>query len=74
MSYHGTTYGAMSVSGIDQVLLEDYFPLLDNIMWIDLPKDLQDEDIWIEVVENHFKKNAENMAGIIIEPISDQVE
>ncbi|AQR88637.1 aspartate aminotransferase family protein [Clostridium saccharobutylicum] len=69
LSYHGTTYGAMSVSGIDQVLLEDYFPLLDNIMWIDLPKDLQDEDIWIEVVENHFKKNAENMAGIIIEPI-----
>lgn len=69
LSYHGTTYGAMSVSGVDQVALGDYFPLLEHIMWIDLPKDLGNEDFWVEAIEKHFEKNYKNMAGIIIEPV-----
>lgn len=69
LSYHGTTYGAMSVSGIDQREAEDYFPLLDKITWIDPPKQLEDEEKWLNVIEEHFQKNAENMAGIIVEPV-----
>lgn len=69
LSYHGTTYGAMSVSGVDQVALDDYFPLLDNIEWIDVPEDLEDEELWIKSIEKHFEENSKEMAGIIIEPI-----
>ncbi len=69
LSYHGTTYGAMSVSGVDQKAAEDYFPLVDEIMWIDPPEDLKDENMWLNVIEEHFKKNAHKMSGIIIEPV-----
>ncbi|MCR4944221.1 MAG: aspartate aminotransferase family protein [Clostridium sp.] len=69
LSYHGTTYGAMSVSGVDQMLLQDYSPLLDSITWIDLQNNLEDENAWIQEIEEHFDKNAENMAAIIIEPV-----
>lgn len=69
LSYHGTTYGAMSVSGVDQILLQDYSPLLDNITWIDIRDNLEDENVWIEKIEEHFCKNARNMAAIIIEPV-----
>lgn len=69
LSYHGTTYGAMSVSGVDQRALEDYFPIVDEIEWIDMPEDLENEELWIKAINKHFEKNRENMAGIIIEPV-----
>lgn len=69
LSYHGTTYGAMSVSGVDKRGTEDYFPLVDEISWLDVPKNWKDEECWLQAVENHFDKNAQNMAGIIIEPV-----
>lgn len=67
LSYHGTTYGAMSVSGVDKKASEDYFPLIDAIKWIELPTCLEDEELWLAIIEEHFEKHWEEMAGIIIE-------
>lgn len=69
LSYHGTTYGAMSVSGVDQRATEDYFPILDEIMWINLSNDLENEEAWIHAIEDHFVENHDKMAGLIVEPI-----
>lgn len=70
LSYHGTTYGAMSISGIDQKCAEDFFPLIDEIEWITLPEDqLEDENAWVQAIEEHFEKYAAELAGVIIEPV-----
>ena len=69
LSYHGTSYGAMSISGIDKNAASDYNPLLGGIEWIQLPHDLENIQLWMESIESHFEKNADRLAGVIIEPI-----
>lgn len=69
LSYHGTTYGAMSVSGVDQVHAEDYYPLVKEIKWIKLPIELESEELWLETLDRYFSDNGEDIAGIIIEPV-----
>lgn len=69
LSYHGTTYGAMSVSGVDQGLTEDFFPLVNEIKWITLPTELEREEGWLSTIEEHIDEYGEELAGIIIEPV-----
>lgn len=69
LSYHGTSYGAMSISGIDKENNQDYYPLIGKIIWMEVPKDYTDIESWIAMVENHFGKYANELAGVIIEPI-----
>lgn len=69
LSYHGTTYGAMSVSGVDKQATKDYLPLLGEIKWINSPQDLENTELWIQTIEEHFCQNASDMAGIIVEPV-----
>ncbi len=69
LSYHGTSYGAMSLSGIERVLVEDYQPVLPQIQWIEVPVNLEDERAWIKLIDYHFELYGEFVAGVIVEPI-----
>ena len=69
LSYHGTSYGAMSVSGIDQILARDYAPLLSDISWLPLPADWNSEKEWTENIDCLFQKNGEQLAGFLVEPV-----
>jgi adenosylmethionine-8-amino-7-oxononanoate aminotransferase len=69
LSYHGTSYGAMSISGIDRVITEDYQPVLPQVQWIDVPKDFTDEKEWIRIIDHHFLQYGDIIAGMIIEPV-----
>ncbi|HIV17397.1 MAG TPA: aspartate aminotransferase family protein [Candidatus Alectryocaccobium stercorigallinarum] len=69
LSYHGTSYGAMSVSGIDLSITAPFGPLLDGIEWIQTPQDIYDAVKWNREIERLFSEKAENLAGIIIEPV-----
>ena len=70
LSYHGTTYGAMSISGIDAPLVEDYKPLIDGVAWIKTPYDRwRSVEIWLSNIQEFFDANKEELAGVIIEPI-----
>lgn len=68
-SYHGTSYGAMSISGIDREFALDYHPMLPQINWITIPDDPEDASQWIEILTEHFGKNSAHMAGVIAEPV-----
>ncbi|HAY3977470.1 TPA: aspartate aminotransferase family protein [Escherichia coli] len=67
-SYHGTTFGAMSVSGIDKEFSKDYLPLVPNINWIDVYEN-SDENAWRETISIFFDDYHDKLAGIIVEPI-----
>lgn len=69
LSYHGTTYGAMSVSGIDQTIIGEFAPLLNQIYWINVPNDIYNKEKWITEIERHFEKYKSEMAAVIVEPI-----
>lgn len=69
LSYHGTSYGAMSVSGVDVELCDKYSPYMPEVLWIDVPQDVDDEEKWNNIIEDHFFNNYDKMAGIIVEPI-----
>lgn len=69
LSYHGTSYGAMSVSGIDRELNHHYYPLIGDIVWMEVPHDFENIDSWNSMIDEHFAKYANEMAGVIIEPI-----
>jgi len=63
-SYHGDTLGAVSVGHID-LFHEIYRPLLFPTFQAPSPR----EPNCLEWVENLFKKEAQNIAGLIIEPL-----
>lgn len=67
-SYHGTTFGAMSISGIDKQFAKDYQPLIPNINWINVCND-SDEESWKKKIEKFFKEYHNTLAGIIVEPV-----
>ena len=69
LSYHGTSYGAMSVSGIDLSITAPFGPLLDGIEWIQTPQDIYDTEKWNREIERLFSEKAKDLAGIIIEPV-----
>ncbi len=69
LSYHGTSYGAMSISGIDKEYVMDFHPLLPEIEWIDVPEDLEDSEQWNKILEEFFGKFGDSLAGVIVEPI-----
>ena len=56
LSYHGTSYGAMSVSGIDQILTDVYRPLVPEISWVTVPADYADEDAWRQAINGLWER------------------
>ena len=71
LSYHGTTYGAMSVSGIDCALTEDYQPLVGGVAWIPTPtpSDYANSDVWVCLFEAFVESYKDELAGIMVEPV-----
>ncbi len=69
LSYHGTSYGAMSVSGIDQELAQDYAPLLADIRWLAVPASFEEEALWISGIDRFFDEFGEELAGFLAEPV-----
>ena len=69
LSYHGTSYGAMSISGVDKELVQNFMPLVPEIYWIEVPKHIYDTESWNYLIDMHFDRFHDKMAGIIIEPI-----
>lgn len=75
LSYHGTYYASMSVSGIDQHLTKGYSPRVSGIEFLDTPYRPNYEDRVqhlhnkLKELELIFEKEADSMAAVIIEPI-----
>ena len=69
LSYHGTSYGAMSVSGIDQILTDVYRPLVPEISWVTVPADYADEDAWRQAIDGLWEREGDYLAGFIVEPV-----
>lgn len=69
ISYHGTSYGAMSVSGLDRVVTKDYQPVLSGISFMEIPGNYNDEEEWMKYVDSYFDKYGENLAGFMAEPV-----
>lgn len=77
-SYHGTYYGSMSASGIDQEISESYGPKVPGFLFHPVPvgKDCTPGNLSegclnerILELEQLFDKESERLAGIILEPI-----
>lgn len=69
LSYHGTSYGAMSISGLDKEINTDFNPLLPEITWMDVPKEYASPAAWIRVFESKFEESVDELAGVIVEPV-----
>ena len=69
LSYHGTSYGAMSVSGLDQELTKPFGPLLSGITWICTPLEIYDTKKWLAALRRLFETRGDFLAAVIIEPI-----
>ena len=69
LSYHGTSYGAMSVSGIDREVTGVFGPLLEEISWVETPHSIYDTERWHRAVEELFERRADRLAGFIVEPV-----
>lgn len=69
LSYHGTSYGAMSVSGIDKDITKVFGPLLSEISWIETPHEIYDTKKWNNAIKRVFDEKAHMLAAVIIEPI-----
>lgn len=69
-SYHGTTYAAMSVSGIDKELILDYHPIVNGVEWIKTPFDTyNDLNSWNKNFDQFFEVNKDKLAAVILEPV-----
>ncbi len=64
-SYHGTFFGGVSVSGIDQEINTSFFPKYGDVTFIDYPKNLNEE----EQILTEISKIANDYDVMIIEPI-----
>jgi adenosylmethionine-8-amino-7-oxononanoate aminotransferase len=78
LSYHGTTYGAMSASGIDRQLSEDYKPKVPGFITLPSPycrccpceKMTQDcRDKVLNSLDVFFNQNGASLAAVVAEPI-----
>lgn len=69
LSYHGTSYGAMSVSGIDQILTDVYRPLVPEICWVSVPADYENEEAWLQAIDGLWEREGDYLAGFIVEPV-----
>ncbi|MFS0788896.1 aminotransferase class III-fold pyridoxal phosphate-dependent enzyme [Shouchella sp. 1P09AA] len=70
ISYHGTTYGAMSVTGIEQYEMNTISPKLPGIALIATPDfNKNDHSNYIKYLNAYFEKNHENIAAFLLEPI-----
>ncbi|MCY7810430.1 aminotransferase class III-fold pyridoxal phosphate-dependent enzyme [Bacillus cabrialesii] len=63
--YHGTFFGGMSVSGLDQDLTKVYSPLLHNIQYVNVPENEEQEEKIIDYIE----KNHKEFSAFFLEPI-----
>lgn len=69
LAYHGTTYGAMTISGLDAPSHLTYGPMLPHIALLAVPAALSDEKAWIEAIDNFLDAKAGRLAGFIVEPV-----
>lgn len=78
LSYHGTTYGAMSASGMDRSSIDEYGPCLDGFYLLDTPfctccetNNMSDEckKKSTNSIEELFRTKGDQLAGIILEPV-----
>lgn len=77
-SYHGTYYGAMSASRLEDDFKKDYGPFLNGFMPVKVPfcrcckiDDLSKECLskFLEDLRNTIEKNKDTLAAFILEPI-----
>ena len=64
--YHGDTTGAMAVSDPETGMHSAFRPLLPQHVIVDLPRDEET----IAAFERHLERHAEELAGIIVEPLA----
>jgi adenosylmethionine-8-amino-7-oxononanoate aminotransferase len=78
ISYHGTYYGSMSASGLDQQLTTFYEPKVPGFIFLQTPKtgisennESKDDNLKSDLkrLEELFAKEAATIAGFIVEPI-----
>ncbi|WP_086330881.1 aminotransferase class III-fold pyridoxal phosphate-dependent enzyme [Candidatus Enterococcus mansonii] len=63
--YHGTFWGGMSVSGLDQEVTEVYNPKISNIEFIKFPENKSEEEELLTYIERHHCE----YGAMIIEPV-----
>lgn len=63
--YHGTFWGGMSVSGLDQEVTKVYNSKIGNIDFIDFPETEEEE----EKLLNYINNNHQNYGAMMIEPV-----
>lgn len=77
-SYHGTYYGSMSISGIEQNSLTGFAPLVNNISFFKSGVCSKCEESseypncglsCLAYLEDYIKREHEKIAGIILEPL-----
>lgn len=77
-SYHGTYYGAMSASGLDDDFKKDYGPFLQDFMQVKVPfcrccksNNLSEECLsgFLKDIKDTIENNKDNLAAFILEPI-----
>lgn len=77
MSYHGTTYGAMSASGIDQVEVKAYAPLVGGFTVLNTPffpevNEMPDDSLKeqsITRLKKELDNGADEIAAVLLEPV-----
>lgn len=63
--YHGTFWGGMSVSGLDQEVTKVYSPKISNIDFIDFPENEEKEEELLRHINHHHHE----YGSMIIEPV-----
>lgn len=69
ISYHGTTYGAISLSGSEQDGLYAIDPLLGGVFLLKTYRNGMDIERYKDYLINFIRKNEEKIAGVILEPV-----
>lgn len=73
LSYHGTYYGSMSMSGVDREVSEEYGPNLPGILFLPTPDHrtpFSEERYSIKKkLDTIFEREGENISAVIIETV-----
>ncbi len=73
LSYHGSYYGSMSMSGVDREVIEEYGPNLPGMLFLPTPvhrKSFIEERGRIEQeLTSIFDREGENIAAVVIETV-----